>query len=90
MVNGINNICAGLTVDDAGNAGLAIDESGGANVLRIGDTVIIPASFPQTAAILEREGLKTCRIDISELQKAESGVTCSSLIFQDKNFAESC
>ena len=61
--------------------GVAPDEPNAANVLRIGDTVIVPASFPQTAAIIEREGLAVRRIDISELQKAEAGVTCSSIIF---------
>jgi dimethylargininase len=60
---------------------VAPEEPSAANVLRIGETVIIPASFPHTAAIIEREGVVVRRLDISELQKAESGVTCSSVIF---------
>lgn len=52
-----------------------------ANVLAIGDTVLVAASFPETAAILASEGWNVRTLDISELQKAESGLTCSSLIF---------
>ena len=52
-----------------------------ANALPIHDTVIFPASFPRTAARLERAGFHVSRLDISELQKAESGLTCSSLLF---------
>ena len=52
-----------------------------ANALVIRDTVIFPASFPRTAARLERAGFHVSRLDISELQKAESGLTCSSLLF---------
>lgn len=57
------------------------DEPGAADVLAIGDTVIIPASFPATAARLERAGWKDLPVDVSELQKAEAGVTCMSLVF---------
>ncbi len=53
-----------------------------ANALAIADTVIFPASFPKTRARIEASGFHVTSIDISELQKAESGLTCSSLIFQ--------
>jgi dimethylargininase len=53
-----------------------------ANALAIGDTVIFPASFPKTKALIEAKGLHVESVDISELQKAESGLTCSSLIFE--------
>jgi len=52
-----------------------------ANALALGDTVIFPASFPRTRARLEAGGFHVTSIDISELQKAESGLTCSSLLF---------
>jgi dimethylargininase len=57
------------------------EESRGANVLRLGETVIVPAAFPKTAEALERAGFKTRQIDTSELLKAEAGVTCMSLLF---------
>jgi dimethylargininase len=52
-----------------------------ANALRASDTVIFPASFPLTRQRIEARGFKVTVLDISELQKAESGLTCSSLIF---------
>ncbi|HWE51798.1 MAG TPA: arginine deiminase family protein [Bryobacteraceae bacterium] len=57
-------------------------EPGAANVLRIGDTVLLPACFPRTADLLTREGLRIRTMDISELIKAEAAVTCSSVIFE--------
>jgi len=52
-----------------------------ANALALGDTIIFPASFPRTRARIEAAGFHVTPLDISELQKAESGLTCSSLIF---------
>ena len=51
------------------------------NALVIGETVLFPASFPKTRARLEAKGFRVEPLDISELQKAESGLTCSSLLF---------
>jgi hypothetical protein len=45
------------------------------------EAVCIPASFPETARTLDRAGWHVLAIDVSELQKAEAGVTCMSLIF---------
>ncbi len=53
-----------------------------ANALAFGGTIIFPASFPRTRARLEDQGFHITPIDISELQKAESGLTCSSLLFE--------
>ena len=60
------------------------EEPAAANALLLNDTVIIPASFPKTLALLEKRGFSTQAIDVSELQKAEAGVTCCSLIFRSK------
>jgi dimethylargininase len=60
---------------------VAPGEPAAADVLAIGDTVIVPASFPETARALDRAGWHVLAIDVSELQKAEAGVTCMSLIF---------
>jgi dimethylargininase len=60
------------------------DEPHAANALAIGETVIFPASFPHTRARIESAGFRVTSLDISELQKAESGLTCSSLIFDTK------
>ena len=59
-----------------------------ANALALGGTVIFPASFPHTRARIETRGFSVTPLDISELQKAESGLTCSSLLFEDTNLVE--
>jgi dimethylargininase len=53
-----------------------------ANVLRIGDALIMPANFPRTRQRLLDAGFKVTVVDVSELQKAEGAVTCCSLVFR--------
>ncbi|MFL6515247.1 MAG: dimethylarginine dimethylaminohydrolase family protein [Chthoniobacterales bacterium] len=55
-------------------------ESAAANVLSLNGTIIIAKSFPDTAERLEQKGFSIRTVDVSELQKAEAGVTCCSLI----------
>ena len=52
-----------------------------ANVLRIGDTLLLPSSYPETLALLKSRGFHVRTVDTSELIKAEAGVTCMSLLF---------
>ena len=52
-----------------------------ANALEIGGTVVMPASFPLTRARLSAAGLEVTAVDASEVQKAEGGVTCCSVLF---------
>ncbi|MEK6286773.1 MAG: arginine deiminase family protein [Acidobacteriota bacterium] len=59
------------------------EEPAAGNALLVKDVVVLPASFPHTRALLERRGFRVRAIDVSELQKAEAGVTCTSLIFED-------
>jgi dimethylargininase len=58
------------------------DEPSAADVLPIGGTLLIPSSFVHTCELLESSGIKVRPIDVSELQKAEAGVTCMSLLFE--------
>jgi dimethylargininase len=58
------------------------EEPWSANTLRIGDTVLLPASFPRAAETLNQRGFDAATLDISEFQKAEGGLTCLSLIFE--------
>jgi dimethylargininase len=51
------------------------------NALVIQDTVVFPASFPLTAELIKQKGFQVELLDISELQKAESALTCSNLLF---------
>lgn len=61
---------------------VAKGEPWGANTVRVGNTIITPASEPLTRASIERHGYQTAAVDVSELQKAEAGVTCLSLIME--------
>jgi len=72
-------------VDAAAFAGmrlLDVPEECGANVLAIGETVLVPAVAPRTAELLSGLGRQVKPIDNSELMKAEGALTCCSLIFR--------
>ncbi len=56
-----------------------------ANALALGGTVIFPRSFPRTGARIKARSFSVTPLDISELQKAESGLTCSSLLFESSS-----
>jgi dimethylargininase len=71
-------VFAGLEIVD-----VALEEPHAANVLRVGDTVVMAECFPRTREIVERLGYRVRTLDVSELMKAESGLTCSSLLFTD-------
>jgi dimethylargininase len=57
-----------------------VAEEWAADVLAIGGVIVMPAGYPKTAARLEAEGFSVRTVDVSELQKAEAGVTCMSLL----------
>ena len=61
---------------------LAVDpsEAGAANCIRAGNHVIMPAGYPRTAQAVRDRGFDLVEVDISELEKAEAGLTCMSLI----------
>ena len=61
---------------------VAEGEAGAANALRVGETVLIPSAWPRTAEKLQAAGYRVRQLELSELLKAESGVTCSSLLFE--------
>ena len=68
----------------AGHEWIDVDpaEPHAANALALAGAIIFPASFPRTRARIEARGFHITSLDISELQKAESGLTCSSLLFE--------
>jgi dimethylargininase len=84
---GRNTLLANRTWFDpspfAGNNWIDVDpaEPHAANALSLANTVIFPVSFPRTRARIEAAAFHVTPLDISELQKAESGLTCSSLLF---------
>ena len=66
----------------AGIDPVAIDsaEEHAANLVRAGNHIILPSGNPKTASTLRSRGFDVIEVDVSELQKAEAGVTCMSLI----------
>jgi dimethylargininase len=61
-----------------------VGEPWGANLCLVGGNVVLPAAHPQTAEIVSRLGFNVRPIEISEFAKAEGGVTCLSLIFDNE------
>jgi dimethylargininase len=57
-----------------------VDEPMAANVVRAGDRLIMAAGSPVTAGLLRDRGFTVVEVDLSELQKAEAGGTCMSLL----------
>lgn len=58
------------------------DEPLAANVLRVGDRLVVHDGFPRTLAMLERRGCRLVPVDVSEFIKTEAAVTCKSLLFE--------
>ena len=58
------------------------EEPWSANTLRVGTTVCVQAGCPRAVQLMERVAERVEIIDISELRKAEAGLTCSSIIFE--------
>ena len=58
------------------------DEPGAANCLVLNGTIYLHAGFVKTHETLKELGFSVDTVDISELLKAEAGLTCSSIIFK--------
>jgi dimethylargininase len=62
--------------------GVDPSEPAGANALLARGVVVYPTSYPRTRERLERRAIGVEPVDMSELSKAEGGVTCCSLLFE--------
>lgn len=60
-------------------------EPWGANTLAVNGKIFVAASAPKTAELLESSGLVLQRVEITELQKAEAGLTCLSVLFRQSD-----
>lgn len=56
------------------------DEPFAGNAVRLRDRLLVSDAYPRTAERLEKAGFKVVAVDVSELAKAEAGVTCMSLV----------
>lgn len=59
------------------------DEAYACNCLGMGEFVIAPAGYERTARLLEGVGFRVLRVPVSEYAKADGGVTCLSLIWEE-------
>ena len=80
-------LCNPAWVDEKYFAGVDVvhvapEERHAANVLCLGNSVICSAAHERTIAYLRGRGYSVIPIDVSELAKAEAGVTCCSLIVE--------
>jgi dimethylargininase len=51
-----------------------------ANALRVNNAILYPSAFPRTQAKLQARGITVIPLDLSELAKAEGGVTCCCIL----------
>lgn len=74
----------GAVFERDGLSALPIDaaEPWAANLLRVGDTLLVAAGNRATVRRLRGAGLDPVEVDIAELQKAEAGLTCLSLVLR--------
>ena len=63
---------------------VAPEEGYSANVLGVGDVLILPVGYPKVKAAIEKENLfsKIIELDMSEFEKADGGLTCLSIFIQ--------
>ena len=54
----------------------------GANTLWVNGSLLTTASTPRTTDMLHSRGLNARPVEIAELQKAEAGLTCLSLLYR--------
>ena len=49
--------------------------------LAVGDSVLLPDDCPRTRKTFEKRGWKTAVLGLSEIRKAQAGLTCMSILF---------
>jgi dimethylargininase len=53
------------------------------NALGLGESVIVPAGYSRVAAALQARGFNVLPVPVSEFAKADGGVTCLSLVWEE-------
>jgi dimethylargininase len=55
-----------------------------ANCLAFGGTALVSDGFPETRAALERAGIATVALSMSEMRKADGSLTCLSVLIEEE------
>jgi dimethylargininase len=58
------------------------EEPGAANALALGGAILLPAQHARTRARLAAAGLEVIAVPMTEIAKAEGGMTCCSIILE--------
>ncbi len=58
------------------------DEPQGANVVRVGDTLLVDASAPRTVTMLSGHIDRFVEVHVDEFAKAEGAISCKGVIFE--------
>jgi dimethylargininase len=79
-------LATGLYAELPAFAGLDViyvppEEGYAANALGLGEYVLLPEGYPQTAARIRARGFEILSVPLSEFAKADGGATCLSLLF---------
>jgi dimethylargininase len=61
-----------------------VQEPSGANVLALPGATLVSAACPRTTDLVSGLGHPVVCLDVSEMHKAEAGLTCMSLVFGDQ------
>lgn len=59
---------------------IAVPEQAGADVLLVGEAVVVSASAPRTAELVADRGWPVRLVDIGEFERVEAGPTCLSVL----------
>jgi dimethylargininase len=60
------------------------EEPAAANLLRVGETLLVSDAYPRTLDLLARRGFNPRAVAVSEFHKAEGGLTCMSILFRGR------
>lgn len=63
---------------------LVVSDAASANLVVVGRHALVPAGFPEAAAAARSLGLTPIAVDNTELRKADSALTCLSIIVTDR------
>lgn len=59
------------------------EEAYACNALGLGEFVVAPAGYERTIRLLEGRGFRVLSVPVSEFAKADGGVTCLSLVWEE-------
>jgi dimethylargininase len=59
-----------------------VNEAARLSFLPVGGHVLLPMDCPETGGMFQEEGFTLIPLDISEIRKAQAGLTCMSVLFE--------